>query len=118
MKSNTAVAALSALAQDGRLAIFRALVQAGPAGLCPGELAKKLGMAAPTLSFHLAQLRHAGLIGAARQGRSLTYAADFEAMNALIGFLTENCCGSGPNACGVTACAPVSKKARPARRAA
>jgi ArsR family transcriptional regulator, arsenate/arsenite/antimonite-responsive transcriptional repressor len=116
MKSSPAVAALSALAQESRLAIFRALVQAGPEGLCPGALAKKLGVAAPTLSFHLAQLRHAGLIHSARQGRSLSYAANFAAMNALIGFLTEKCCGSDPRACGIAVCRPAAETPRRAAR--
>ena len=110
MKPITAVSALSALAQESRLAIFRALVQAGPDGLCPGALAKKLDVAAPTLSFHLAQLRHAGLVTSARQGRSLVYAANFDAMSALVGFLTEKCCGTGASACGIAVCPPAPKK--------
>jgi len=109
MKTKSAVAALSALAQENRLGVFRALVQAGPSGLCPSELGEKLGVAAPTLSFHLAQLRHAGLIGVTREGRTLHYAANFNAMNALIGFLTENCCGGDAAACSPFQCGPVPK---------
>ena len=106
MKSKIAVAALSALAQESRLATFRALVQRGPSGLCPSELSNKLGIAAPTLSFHLAQLRHAGLISVTREGRTLRYAANFKAMNAVIGFLTENCCAGDGAVCSTPQCTP------------
>jgi len=117
MKPKTAVASLAALAQENRLAVFRALVQAGPAGLCPGELSGKLDIAGPTLSFHLAQLRHSGLITATREGRSLHYAANFAAMNALIDFLTENCCaGSGAQCFGIKCDAPAPSAARTATR--
>jgi DNA-binding transcriptional ArsR family regulator len=109
MKLQSAVAALSALAQENRLAVFRALVEAGPQGLCPTELSDKLGVPAPTLSFHLAQLRHAGLIGVTREGRTLHYAANFHAMNALVGFLTENCCGGDAAKCFPVQCAPAAK---------
>ena len=112
MKVKSAVAALSALAQENRLAVFRAVVEAGPSGLCPSELSEKLGVAAPTLSFHLAQLRHAGLIGVTREGRTLHYVANFNAMNALIGFLTENCCGGNPAACLPAQCNPGAKARR------
>jgi ArsR family transcriptional regulator, arsenate/arsenite/antimonite-responsive transcriptional repressor len=108
MKSKSAVAALSALAQENRLAVFRALVEAGPPGLCPSELTDTLGVAAPTLSFHLAQLRHAGLVRVTREGRTLHYAANFNAMNALIAFLTENCCG-GDAVCSPVQCSPLPK---------
>jgi DNA-binding transcriptional ArsR family regulator len=118
MKSKSAVAALSALAQENRLAVFRALVEAGPSGLCPSELTDKLGVAAPTLSFHLAQLRHARLVSVTREGRTLHYSADFNAMNSLIGFLTENCCGGDAAACSPVQCGPHPKitKAVPRRR--
>ena len=86
------MARLGALAQDTRLAIFRRLVAAGPAGMAAGRIAAELGVPGPTLSFHLNQLRHAGLVSARRHGRSITYAADYGAMNGLIGFLSENCC--------------------------
>jgi ArsR family transcriptional regulator len=120
MKTITAVVALAALAQDTRLAIFRLLVEAGPAGIPAGGIADKLHIAAPTLSFHLKELTHAGLIEAEPQGRFIVYRADFKAMNALVGFLTENCC-RGSGACttecapaDATACAPVTQ---PRRRA-
>lgn len=87
------VRALGALAQEHRLAAYRQLVQAGPEGMAAGVLAQRLGLAASSLSFHLAQLVHADLIVARRQGRSIVYSADFTVMNALMGFLTENCCG-------------------------
>ena len=92
MKSATAIAALSALAQEHRLALFRLLVQAGPAGLPAGRIAEALGVPNSSLSHHLAQLHEAGLIAQRREGRSLIYSADYPAMDALLGFLTENCC--------------------------
>ena len=103
--AGTVVIALAALAQGTRLAIFRLLVEAGPAGIPAGGIAAKLGIAAPTLSFHLKELAHAGLVGAEPQGRFIVYRADFPAMNALVGYLTENCCRSS----GVCAadCGPV-----------
>ncbi|MBU0866530.1 MAG: metalloregulator ArsR/SmtB family transcription factor [Alphaproteobacteria bacterium] len=93
MESETVVRALSALAQEHRLALFRLLVQAGPDGLAAGAIAEALGVPASSLSFHLAQLTNAGLIAQRRDGRSLIYSADYGAMNALLGFLMENCCG-------------------------
>ena len=90
------VDALAALAQTHRLAAFRALVQAGPAGLAAGALADVVGLAPSALSFHLAHLSRAGLISCRRDGRRLMYAADFTAMNGLVGYLTENCCGGVP----------------------
>ena len=95
MESTDAVTALGALAQENRLEVFRLLVQSGVEGLPAGEVAGRLGIAAPTLSFHLAQLRHAGLVHVRREGRSLIYAANYDGMRALIGFLTDNCCGKG-----------------------
>ena len=109
METNTAVAALSALAQENRLEVFRLLVQAGASGLPAGVIAEKLGIAAPTLSFHLAQLKHAGLVHQRRDGRSLIYATNYDGMNALMGFLTENCC-AGQAACGVPVCEPQSAR--------
>ena len=87
------VDALAALAQSHRLSAFRALVQAGPSGLPAGALAQAVGLSPSALSFHLAHLSRAGLITCARDGRRLLYTADFAAMNALVGYLTENCCG-------------------------
>jgi len=92
MKKPDAVAALAALAQDSRLDVFRLLVQAGPDGLPAGSVAQRLGLAPNTLTFHFDRLRDAGLVTVRREGRSMIYAARFEAMNALLGFLTENCC--------------------------
>ncbi|WP_374145362.1 ArsR/SmtB family transcription factor [Sphingomonas sp. 28-63-12] len=90
---DTIVAALSALAQPHRLAAFRALVEAGPEGLSAGAMATRLGLPASSLSFHLAQLERSNLVIRRRAGRSLIYSADFAAMTALVGYLTENCCG-------------------------
>ena len=95
------ITALSALAQETRLAVFRLLVQAGPAGIAAGGVSTRLDIPAATLSFHLRELSHAGLVTATRQSRSIIYAADFAAMRNLIGFLTENCCTLAPDAsCG------------------
>ena len=99
MNTKRAIPALAALAQETRLAIFRLLVELGPEGLAAGEIAEKLALPASSLSFHLAQLSHAGLILQQRQSRSLIYSVDFTAMNALMGFLTENCCGGNAAAC-------------------
>ncbi len=113
MKATEVVPALAALAQENRLDVFRLLVQAGPGGMAAGHIADKLGLVSATLSFHLAQLKHAGLVTVRRNGRSLIYAADYARMNGLIDFLTENCCG-GDAVMRAAACAPVS--ARKVRR--
>jgi DNA-binding transcriptional ArsR family regulator len=99
METIDAVAALSALAQDSRLDVFRLLVQAGPDGMPAGEIAAALGLAPNTLTFHFDRLRAAGLLGVRREGRSMIYAARFETMNALLGYLTDNCCGGEPEKC-------------------
>ncbi len=106
MEMIAAIDALGALAQETRLSLFRLLVQAGPAGLPAGTLAERLDVPAPTLSFHLAQLKHAGLLACKREGRSLIYAADFAAMSALVAFLTDNCCQGSAGVCAPSACAP------------
>jgi ArsR family transcriptional regulator, arsenate/arsenite/antimonite-responsive transcriptional repressor len=93
MEKNDAIAGLAALAQETRLDIFRLLVEFGPAGLPAGDIGARLGLPPATLSFHLKELRRAGLITCRRTGRSLIYAADFAAMSALVAYLTENCCG-------------------------
>lgn len=93
MKSADTIEALSALANEHRLALFRLLVQAGPEGRAAGQIAEALELPASSLSFHLAHLTRAGLITQRRESRSLIYSADFTRMNALVGFLTENCCG-------------------------
>lgn len=90
--SRQAVAALSALAQEHRLAAFRLLVQAGPEGLPAGAIARELALPNSSLSFHLGQLAEAGLVRQRREGRSIVYSADFDAMNRLIAYLLENCC--------------------------
>ncbi|MCA1661620.1 MAG: metalloregulator ArsR/SmtB family transcription factor [Novosphingobium sp.] len=92
MKAAAAIAALGALAQEHRLAVFRQLVQAGADGMPAGAIAAAIGIPNSSLSFHLAQLRHAGLIAQERRHRSLIYRADYAAMNALLDYLTENCC--------------------------
>jgi DNA-binding transcriptional ArsR family regulator len=104
MEKIAAIAALAALAQESRLDIFRLLVQAGTGGLPAGQIAERLGMPANTLSFHLNQLRHAGLITFRRESRSLIYAAEYAAMNDLLAYLTENCCQGDTANCGVGAC--------------
>src|SRR6266849_5986835 len=107
MRREEVIAALGALAQESRLDIFRMLVQKGPEGLPAGDIGRKLGLPAPTLSFHLGQLKHAGLLSARRHSRSIAYAADYSTMNALLKFLTENCCGGKPEICApAIACAP------------
>jgi DNA-binding transcriptional ArsR family regulator len=96
MEIKTAVTALCALAQETRLGIYRLLVEAGPEGLCAGDIGARLGVAPATLSFHLAQLANAGLVSARQQSRFIFYTANFEAMNGIVAFLTENCCGGKP----------------------
>ena len=92
METKHAVAALGAMAQETRLEALRLLVQAGPGGLAAGEIARRLDVPAPTLSFHLRALLHAGLVTSSRDGRSLVYAADYPRLKSLVAFLSENCC--------------------------
>ena len=96
MKPNQAVPMLAALAQETRLAIFRALVQAGPEGLAAGRIAEAVGSPASTLSFHLKELSAAGLARARQEGRFIYYTADYPAMSELVSFLTEKCCQGMP----------------------
>jgi DNA-binding transcriptional ArsR family regulator len=96
MDTEVAVRALAALAQDRRLEVFRLLVQAGPEGLAAGEIAGRVGIPASTLSFHVKALSQAGLLGARQRSRHIYYSVNFDAMNALIAFLGENCCGGRP----------------------
>jgi DNA-binding transcriptional ArsR family regulator len=110
MKSTSAVLALSALAQETRLAIFRLLVQAGPDGLTVGRIGESLEVAPGTLSFHLKELTYAGLTQCRQVGRFIWHSANFDAMNDLIAYLTENCCQGQPDACGM-ACRPTRKSA-------
>lgn len=110
MEKSNAVAALAALAQDNRLDVYRLLVQAGPEGLPAGEIATALRLAPNTLTFHFDRLRMAGLVTVRRDGRSMIYAARFETMNALLGYLTENCCKGAPDACAPAVCKPARSK--------
>ena len=103
MNSADAISALSGLANEHRLAVYRLLVQTGPEGLPAGEIAEALDLPQSSLSFHLAHLKRAGLVTQRRESRSLIYAADFDGMNALVSYLTDNCCGGRP-------CAPAANK--------
>ena len=111
MEVSEAAAGLAALAQESRLAVFRLLVQRGPRGLPAGEIAERLRIPAPTLSFHLAQLGHASLVRSRREGRSIIYAADYDGMQNLMAFLTEHCCREDAGAC-----APAPRRAGKPRR--
>lgn len=110
MESKTAVEALGALAQDSRLQVYRLLVQAGPDGLAASDIAERLGIPANTLSFHLKTLSHAELVQSRQEGRFIYYSANYAQMNALLAFLTENCCGG--RSC-VPASAAVRKRKTP-----
>lgn len=99
MEIKNAVTALAALAQETRLAAYRALVAAGDAGLPAGELSNQLGVPPATLSFHLKELAHAGLVSSRNEGRFVIYAADYAAMTGLIAFMSEECCGGKPELC-------------------
>jgi DNA-binding transcriptional ArsR family regulator len=101
MEKSFVLMGLSALAQESRLDIFRLLVRAGGEGRAVGHIGETLGLPSPTLSFHLGQLRHAGLVTVRRDGRSLIYAANFQAMNGLIAYLMENCCTGDRAGCSV-----------------
>jgi DNA-binding transcriptional ArsR family regulator len=133
VKKNSAIAALGALAQETRLDIFRLLVERGPQGIAAGEIGERLKQPSPTLSFHLNQLRYAGLISSRRESRSIIYSANFNTMNALLAYLTEKCCGGRPELCGPEAfppgqcdqdscapggCEPIQIKVSPRRKAA
>jgi DNA-binding transcriptional ArsR family regulator len=114
MEKEAAIAALAALAQENRLDAFRLLVQAGPEGMAAGEVAAALNVPANTLSFHFDRLRNAGLLKVERRSRSLIYSAKYETMNALLGYLTENCCQGKPEGCAISACEiePLAKKSQ------
>jgi len=128
MKAKDAVRALGALAQETRLDIFRLLVGEGPEGLPAGQIAERLRVPAATMSFHLMQLSHAGLVTSRRESRSIIYAVNVDAMNALLQFLTEDCCGGRPELCipNSAGCVPqptaaiseISEPKVPARRRA
>jgi ArsR family transcriptional regulator, arsenate/arsenite/antimonite-responsive transcriptional repressor len=100
MKSKDAIQSLGALASESRLAVYRLLVKRGPEGYTPSEIAGRLDLPAPTLSFHLKSLTQAGLIVSRREARNLFYSPNLERMSALVGFLTENCCSLADRACG------------------
>src|ERR1700752_1722259 len=110
MEKIDAVAALAALAQDNRLDVFRLLVQAGPEGMPAGAVAEALDLAPNTLTFHFDRLRQAGLVTVRGGGRSMISAARFETMNALLGFLTENCCQGDAAKCAPAVCKPAPAK--------
>ena len=99
MDNAAAVKIFASLAQESRLGLFRLLVQAGPDGLSAGSIAERLGLPSSTLSFHLKEIVHAGVVQSRQAGRFIYYSADFATMNALIGFLTENCCGGQSQEC-------------------
>lgn len=101
MDSNQVVTALAALAQPTRLAAYRLLVACGPEGMAAGQLAARLNASAATMSFHFKTLSHAGLIESRQDGRFVYYSANFEAMNGMVAYLTENCCGGDPASCNV-----------------
>jgi ArsR family transcriptional regulator, arsenate/arsenite/antimonite-responsive transcriptional repressor len=111
MEMMQAMDALSAIAQGTRLGIYRLLVEAGPEGMAAGRIGEEMKLPPATLSFHLAHLARAGLVRGRQQGRFVIYCVDFQTMNALVGYLTENCCGG-------RACAPSTRTPRKERKAA
>lgn len=108
MTSTLAVKSLAALAQESRLAVFRSLVQAGPEGLSAGQLAETLGISPSSLTFHMKELTHSGLAASRQEGRYVIYSAQINSMNALLAYLTDNCCGGNP-------CSPVTTIRMPAK---
>jgi DNA-binding transcriptional ArsR family regulator len=116
MTKPDALAALAALAQENRLDVFRLLVQAGPEGMPAGSVAAALRLAPNTLTFHFDRLRAAGLVTVRRDGRSMIYAARYETMNALLGYLTENCCQGQPGQCAPAGSKPKARAARQVER--
>jgi DNA-binding transcriptional ArsR family regulator len=115
MKPKDAIDTLSALASEARLAVFRLLVKRGPDGYTPSELVERLRVPAPTLSFHLKELLHAGLVVSRRDGRNLYYSPNFQQMKQLVGFLTDHCCSLADEACDSN-CQPLA--AAPQRKQA
>jgi ArsR family transcriptional regulator len=118
MQTQQAITILSALAQESRLAVYRLLIEYAPEGLAASVIAEKLGLANNTLSFHLKELSHAGLVSSHQSGRFIYYAPVIETMSGLIGYLTDNCCSQGSGDCEVTpaTCKPVAT--RPKRKTA
>ena len=117
METQSALAALAALAQETRLAVFRHLVEAGPEGVTVGRIGAALEIAPATLSFHLKELSHAGLVSSRQESRYIWYSASYDSINGLIAYLTENCCRGQPEACGV-GCAPKPKAVAAKRKKA
>jgi ArsR family transcriptional regulator, arsenate/arsenite/antimonite-responsive transcriptional repressor len=115
MEQRDAIAELAALAQDNRLDVIRLLVQAGPEGMSAGRVAEALGLASNTLTFHFDRLRHAGLVSVQREGRSMIYTARYDTMNALISFLTENCCRDVPGKAAASWKPKISRKSAKGR---
>ena len=118
MNAKQAVTALAAIAHDHRLAVYRLLVEAGPEGIPAGDIAAQLNMPPSSLTFHLQQMLHAQLVTQRRLGRQLIYAADYAAMNGLVGYLTENCCGSASQCAPACNPAPAAAKPRKQRKSA
>jgi len=112
MKAKDVIKALGALAHEHRLAIFRLLVERGPAGLPAGRIAERVGLVPSSLTFHLQNLQRGGLITQLREGRQLIYSADFNAMTALVGYLTDNCCAES-----AAECCPSVRQPKSAKRA-
>jgi DNA-binding transcriptional ArsR family regulator len=110
MEVKTAVTALTALAQESRLRIFRLLVQAGETGIAAGEIGEELNIPAATLTFHLKELSHAGLIQSEREGRSIRYALRIEGIRDLLTYLLHDCCKGRPELCGPGGCAPKRRR--------
>jgi DNA-binding transcriptional ArsR family regulator len=115
MKTPDAISALAALAHEHRLAIYRLLVEQGPRGLAAGAIGERVGLVPSSLTFHLQCLQRAGLLRQSRVSRQIIYSADYAAMNALVGYLTDKCCSASGEDCA-TACGP-ARDAKPARRA-
>lgn len=111
MKTADAIASLSALASEARLAVFRLLIKRGPEGYTPSDLASRLDIPATTLSFHLKELSHAGLVMSRREGRNLYYSPNLDRMNGLVAYLTDNCCSLASEECGPD-CRPVAAPAK------
>jgi|SRR4051812_20109711 ArsR family transcriptional regulator len=118
MKTTAVIDALGALAHEYRLAIYRLLVEQGPAGLPAGAIGERVGLVPSSLTFHLQALHRAGLITQARASRQLIYSADYPVMNALVGYLTDKCCTAGGQACEPGVCAPQTVKLARRKRAA
>lgn len=111
METEAVITALAALAHTSRLAIYRLLVETGTEGLAVGRIGEAVGLPSATLSFHLKELKLAGLVTVRRESRSLIYSANYAEMMSLVDYLTRNCCGSGPAACGLPAGKPIPRNA-------